>query len=193
MSPRTKETRRGRIRILRYRAVQWPMVVWLTLVWCVLWGSFTGLTLVGGALVGVVVSYVFPLPPLHMRVRIRPVAMVVLLVRFAADVVVASVQVSRTTLFPPAELRNAMVRVPLRTESDIVLTTVAELVSLVPGSVVVEAHRASHTLFLHVLDVRSEADLDRARERVWAQEERVVRAFGAESATRASAPEEATP
>lgn len=193
MSPRTKETRSGRIRILRYRAVQWPMVVWLTLVWCVLWGGFTGLTLVGGALVGVLVSYVFPLPPLQMRVRIRPWPLVVLAARFAADVVVASIQVSRTTLFPPAELRNAMVRVPLRTESDIVLTTVAELVSLVPGSVVVEAHRSSHTLFLHVLDVRSEADLDRARERVWAQEERVVRAFGAESAPPEANPEEATP
>lgn len=189
MSPRTTVTRGGRVRTVRYRAVQWPMVLWLTLVWCVLWGTFSGLTIVGGALAGILVSYVFPLPPLHMRVRVRPWAMVVLVARFALDVIVASIEVSKTTLLPPAELRNAMVRVPLRTESDIVMTAVAELVSLVPGSVVVEAHRSTHTLFLHVLDVRSEADLDRARERVWAQEERVVRAFGAESTPGEPAPE----
>lgn len=180
MSPYTRTTRRGQVRPSRYQAVQWPMVVWLALVWTVLWGSYSALSVVGGVVVGVVVSYVFPLPPLRMRVRVRPWPLLVLVGRFLADVVTASVEVAWLTLRPPSPLHNAMVRVPLRTESDIVLAVVAELVSLVPGSVVVEAHRPTHTLFVHVLDVRDLAKVDDVREQVWAQEARVLRAFGAD-------------
>ncbi|GAB3997249.1 Na+/H+ antiporter subunit E [Nocardioides marmoraquaticus] len=180
MSPYTRTTRRGQVRPSRYRAVQWPMVVWLALVWTVLWGTYSALSVLGGVVVGVLVCYVFPLPPLRMRVRLRPGALLVLVGRFLGDVVAASVEVARITVRPPVPLRNAMVQVPLRTESDIVLAVVAELVSLVPGSVVVEAHRPTHTLFLHVIDVRDEAKVEQVRERVWAQEARVVRAFGAD-------------
>ena len=181
MSPRTRTTRDGRVRPSRHRAVQWPMVLWLTLVWWVLWGSYSAFSLVGGVLVAVAVCLVFPLPPLHVRVRLRPVALAVLVGRFVSDVVLASLQVARITLAPPTPLRNAIVAVPLRTESDLVLTVVAEMVSLVPGTVVVEAHRPSHTLFLHAIDVRDLAGVERVRREVWAQEERVVRAFGADT------------
>lgn len=180
MSPYTRTTRRGNVRPTRYRAVQWPMVLWLALLWWVLWGSYSLLSLVGGVVVAVLVCFVLPLPPLRMSVRVRPVAVVVLVARFLGDVVVASLQVAWITVVPPRPLRNAIVRVPLRSESDFVQVVVAELLSLVPGSVVVEAHRASHTLYLHVIDVRDDRDIDRFRERVWAQEQRVVRAFGAE-------------
>lgn len=159
------------------RTVQWPMVLWLTLLWWALWGSWSLLSLVSGVLVAVVACVVFPLPPLRVSVRVRPIALVVLVAWFLIDVVRASLQVAATTLRPPRDLRNAIVRVPLRTDSDLILTAVAEMVSLVPGSVVVEAHRPTHTLFLHALDVRDRADLEAVRSRVLAQEERIVAAF----------------
>lgn len=181
MSPYTRTTRRGQVRPSRYQAVQWPMVLWLTLVWTVLWGTYSPLSVVGGVVVGVLVSFVFPLPPLRMQVRVRPWPLLVLLGVFLRDVLVASIEVARITLVPPKPLRNAMVQVPLRTESDIVLAVVAELVSLVPGTLVIEAHRPSHTLFLHVIDVRDPGKADRVRAQVWAQEARVVRAFGVDT------------
>lgn len=179
MSPEVRTSRRGRTRPARYRAVQWPMVAWLTLVWWVLWGSYSALSLVGGVLVAVAACWVFPLPPLRMRVRVHPVGLAVLLGRFTVDVVVASLQVARTTLVPPDPLRNALVEVRLRTESDLVLTAVAELVSLVPGTVVVEAHRGSHTLFLHAIDT-DRSGVEAVRTMVWAQEARVLAALGRE-------------
>lgn len=179
MSPEVRTSRRGRTRPARYRAVQWPMVAWLTLVWWVLWGSYSALSLVGGVLVAVAACWVFPLPPLRMRVRVHPVGLAVLLGRFTVDVVVASLQVARTTLLPPDPLRNALVEVRLRTESDLVLTAVAELVSLVPGTVVVEAHRGSHTLFLHAIDTDG-SGVEAVRAMVWAQEARVLAALGRE-------------
>lgn len=173
-----KTTRDGRQRPARYRSIQWPMIALLTLVWWVLWGSYTPFSLVGGVVVAVIVCFVFPLPPLKMHLKLNAWAVVVLVARFHYDVFRASAQVAWLTLFPPKPLTNALVEVRLRSESDFVLTVVAELVSLVPGSVVVEAHRATHTLFLHSIDIRDEAGMDRVREAVLAQEERVVRAFG---------------
>jgi multicomponent Na+:H+ antiporter subunit E len=176
-----RQTRDGRYRPSRRRAVHWREVLWLTAVWVVLWGSWTLLSVVSGVLVAVLVCAVFPLPPLRMRVRPHPVGIVVLVARFLADVVVASAQVARTTLRPPTDLHNAIVRVPLRSESDVVLTATTLMVSLVPGSVVVEAHRATHTLYLHALAVRDTEDVERVRRMVWDQERRILAAFGAAS------------
>ena len=75
-------------------------------------------------------------------------------------------------------MRNAVVEVNLRTPSDFVLTVVAEMTCLIPGSLVVEARRSTHTLFLHVLDVGDRAGAERFRASVLAQEARVVRALG---------------
>ena len=75
-----------------------------------------------------------------------------------------------------------MIEVDLRTHSDFVLTVVAEMVSLVPGSLVVEARRSTHTLFLHVLDAQGPGGgRQDAPRRCFALERRVVLAFGAET------------
>jgi multicomponent Na+:H+ antiporter subunit E len=49
---------------------------------------------------------------------------------------------------------------------------------LIPGSLVVEARRSTHTLFLHVLDVGDLAGVERFRRSVLDQEARLVRALG---------------
>ena len=180
MSPMIRTRRDGVRQPARHRSVQPGVVGWLTLVWVLLWGEVSALTVVGGALIAVLICLVFPLPPLRLHVRIRPLALLRLLVRFGYDVGVASVMVARATLRrDQSALRNAVIEVPLRTPSDVVLTVVAEMVSLIPGSVVVEARRSTHTLFLHLLDVASEEAAEQARQQVLAQEQRVVRAFGA--------------
>jgi len=168
----------GPARPSRFRLLQLSVLLWLTVVWVVLWGSVTPVTVVGGFLVAVIACLVFPLPPLRLSMRLRPLPLLVLVVRFAADVVVSSIQVARVVLRPARPLRNAVVEVNLRTPSDLVLTLVAEMTCLIPGSLVVEARRATHTLYLHVLDVGDEAGVERFRQGVLDQETRVVRALG---------------
>ncbi len=154
------------------------MLAWLTVVWVALWGDISVWTVVGGFLVATSGCLVFPLPPLRLDVRIRLLPLLYLVVRFAADVVVSSVQVAWVVLRPSRPLRNAVVEVNLRTPSDFVLTVVAEMTCLIPGSLVVEVRRSTHTLFLHVFDVGDEAGAERFRSSVLAQEARVVRALG---------------
>jgi multicomponent Na+:H+ antiporter subunit E len=176
MSPVMRERADGTLRPARFRAVQPWAIVWLTVVWVALWGDLSVANVVSGLLLGVAVCLVFPLPPVRMSLQVRPWWLAYLLIRFAADVVVASIQVSRVIL-APGSLRNSVVEVDLRSSSDFVLTLVAEMTSLVPGSVVVEARRSSYTLFLHVLDTPDRTAAERMREATLELERRVVRAF----------------
>lgn len=178
MSPQLRTRRDGQVRPARYRAVQLPMAVWLTVVWVALWGDVSVPIVVGGFLVATLGSLVFPLPPLRLGLRIRLVPLLWLVARFAADVVVSSVQVAWVVLRPRRPLRNAVVEVNLRSPSDLILTVVAEMTCLIPGSLVVEARRSTHTLFLHVLDVGDRAGVERFRQSVLDQETRLVRAIG---------------
>jgi multicomponent Na+:H+ antiporter subunit E len=158
-----------------------PTLIWLTLVWVAMWGDLSLFNVLTGLLVAVLVCVVFPLPSLRMHVRIRPLRLAWLALRFVADVVMASVEVSWTTLQFHRQPVNAVIEVNLQTPSDFVLTLVAEMTSLVPGSLVVEARRSTHTLFLHVLDAKDQAGVEKMRRGVLALERRVVLALGTET------------
>jgi multicomponent Na+:H+ antiporter subunit E len=179
MTPLGPSPTGGRERPARYKSLQVTVLVWLTVVWVVLWGSVSLLTVLGGLVVAIVSCLLFPLPPLRLHVRVRPVWLLWLIVRFVADVVVSSIQVARVVLRRRRPLRNAVIEVNLRTPSEFVLTVVAEMTCLIPGSLVVEARRSSFTLILHVLDAEDLAGVERFRQGVLDQEVRVVRALGA--------------
>jgi multicomponent Na+:H+ antiporter subunit E len=174
----------------RVRGLQLWVVLWLTVVWVALWGDLSVANVLAGIVVGALACLVFPLPPLRMNLRVRPHRLGWLVVRFLWDVVVASAQVSWLTVQLRRQPRNAVIEVDLSTDSDFVLTLVAEMVSLVPGSLVVEARQSTHTLFLHVLDVGDEAGVEKFRDQVFALERRVVLALGADTAAVVQSEEE---
>jgi multicomponent Na+:H+ antiporter subunit E len=80
--------------------------------------------------------------------------------------------------FAPGKPRGAIIAVPVRADDDLLLTIVAESLTLVPGSVVIDMDRERRTLSIHILHVRDLADVERRRAAVLAEEDRVVRAFG---------------
>ncbi|MFD0788701.1 Na+/H+ antiporter subunit E, partial [Micromonospora azadirachtae] len=98
--------------------------------------------------------------------------------RFVAELVVASVRVARIAVQPGFRPRSAIIAVPLRVRSDLNLALTAELVSLVPGTLILEVDRESGVLYLHVLDVRRPQDLADNRARVREIERRIVRTIG---------------
>lgn len=153
-------------------------VLGLTGIWVLLWGSFTPLTMVGGLLVAIVVLLVFPLPPVTYAGRIHPLGLLRFAVRFAFDLVVASAQIVVLAFRFGHVPRSAIIAVALRAPSDLNLTLTAEALSLVPGSLIVDADRKRGVLYVHVLGVSSAAEADRFRVDVLALERRIVQAFG---------------
>ncbi|SCK56969.1 Na+/H+ antiporter subunit E [Streptomyces sp. WMMB 322] len=165
---------RGRRRL---SAAQWPTVLGLTVVWVLLWGTFSVADVVTGILVGLVVCVVFPLPPIETQVRLRPVGLLRFTVRFVIDMTVSTWRLNRYILGPRPPL-CAVLAVRMRTPSDLMLTATSVAVAAVPGSNVLDVHRASGTLFVHVVGAGGEAEWERARYEVLRLEDRVVRAFG---------------
>lgn len=158
-----------------------PVVVTLTGLWMLLWGSVGPLTIVGGVLVSLLVTTVFPFPPVMWKGRFRPWASVVLLAVFLGELLVASAQVAWIAIRPAAPPRGAVIRVDLITRSEFLLTITAELISLVPGSLLVELDSERGQLWLHLLDGDSPEKIERARSNARAQERRVLAALGSET------------
>jgi multicomponent Na+:H+ antiporter subunit E len=165
---------------LTRRRPQLRMSIVTAVIWVLLWGDLSLANLVSGFLLGLLITWVFPLPPIdfHGRFRLWPHTKLIAILLF--DLVRSSFVVAAQAFHFGHTMRNAVVRVDLRTHSDLYLTLTSELVSLVPGSLVMEARRQESVVYLHVMDVRSPADIAHARRMVLQAEERVVRSFGSD-------------
>ena len=157
---------------------QLPLVAWLVLVWILLWGTWSWANLLSGAVVALVVLLLLPLPPVVGGTRVRPLALLAFVGHFLGDLVVSGAQVAWRAIGPAGVTQGALVNVQLRADSDLLLTVVAETVSLVPGSLVLDLDRENRRLSVHFLHVADLADVERQRADVLAIEDRVVRAFG---------------
>ncbi len=163
---------------LRRLRDQLPLLVALVLVWNLLWGTWSWANLISGTVVALAVTTLLPLPPVVGGTRVHPAALLGYLGYFLLDLVVSAAQVAWRTLSPGGVRNSAIIRVGMRTDSDLLLTIIAESLSLVPGSIVIDLDRERRTFALHLLSVRDDAEVDRQRAAVLATEDRVVRAFG---------------
>jgi multicomponent Na+:H+ antiporter subunit E len=159
-----------------------PMLVWLVVLWLLLWGDLSWANVISGTLLGLLVTIVLPLPTVEFGLRIRPGRLLLLLGRFLVDLFAASGQVAWMAVRPGRQPRNSVVRVPLHSGSDLFVTMTAELVSLVPGSVVVEIGAPSAlggqgSIYIHALGVDTEEGREETRRNVLLTERRIMRTF----------------
>jgi multicomponent Na+:H+ antiporter subunit E len=165
-------------RLRRVLLHQLPLLIWLVVLWMLLWGAFSWLNLVTGALIALLVTRVFYLPPIQLSGRFNLWWACVFVARFSFDLVHASIQVAWLAIDPRSIPHSAVVAVSLRTRSDLIMTLVSISISLVPGSLVVEADRLRGVLYVHVLNTRNFDDVAAARASVLAVEGRIVKALG---------------
>ncbi len=164
-------------RRLRLR-FQGRAVVLLAVVWVMLWGEASLLNILYGLLLGWLVTLVFWLPPIRYYGKVRPLRVLVLLVTVLRDLATASVQLAVVALSPRPSFRPGIIRVRLRSNSDLYQVAVAQLISIVPGTLVVEVDRNPRVLYLHVFDLPDAAAVEHQKQLALALERRVVRAFG---------------
>jgi len=161
-----------------HRRISPAASVVLTVVWVLLWDQISLFIVLTGLLLALLVGLVFPLPPIDLHGRFRPLQGLRLLGRLLTDAFRASVDVVRLAFQFGTVPRSSIIRVQLRSRSDLYLTLTAEQVSLVPGTIVLEAHRSTGVLYLHVLGATDEAAIAKAVEDALGAEARALRAFG---------------
>ena len=163
---------------LRRLRDQVPLLIALVLVWNLLWGTWSWANLISGTVVALAVTWLLPLPPVTGGAGFHPAAVLRYLARFVLDLATSSAQVAWDALRPGGLRHGAIISVPLRTDSDLLLTMITESLCLVPGSLVIDLDRERRTVALHLLSVRDLAAVEVQRAEVLATEDRVVRAFG---------------
>ncbi|GIJ31144.1 Na+/H+ antiporter subunit E [Micromonospora sediminimaris] len=150
----------------------------LVAVWVLLWGTLSWANIIGGLVVAAVLLAVFPLPPVTFAGRIHPLPMLRFWLHFLRDLVVASAQVAWLAMRVGHTPQSAIIAARLRVNTDLNLTLTAEALSLLPGSLILEADRRTGTLYIHVLGVTSRDEVERFRRGVLELEARIVEAIG---------------
>ncbi|MDP8969992.1 MAG: Na+/H+ antiporter subunit E [Actinomycetota bacterium] len=139
-------------------------------VWVGLWRDPGWGNLLTGALLGAATLVAFRRDASAWRLRplLRPLLLLRLLGYFAAKLAEANVIVAWEVVTPTNRIQEGIVAVPLETTSDVVTTLVANMVSLMPGTVTVEASDHPRIIYVHVLHLR---DVESMREEVRRLEE----------------------
>lgn len=150
----------------------------LLAVWVALWGELTVANVVSGIVVVALLAVVAPPSGVVGHVP-NPVAMVVLGWHVLVDLIVSSLTVARAVVRPtPERTATVVLPVPLSTRSPLVVSIVANAITLTPGTMTVDVDlQDAFVLHVHVLGA---VDADEFREGIALLERRVAAAVGRE-------------
>lgn len=176
------ETRRG---VFTAFLSQLPFLIWLVVLWMLLWGQFTVLAFLSGLGVALFVTRVFRLPTIELSGRINLWHAALFVVQFLFAVLRGALSVTIQVFDFRRQPGAAIIGVPLRYADDMLMTHVSVTSSLIPGSLIVETDRDRRILYLHIIGVRSAADVEKQRAGVLRWEARIVRALGSPAQYRA--------
>ncbi|MBF6334517.1 Na+/H+ antiporter subunit E [Nocardia abscessus] len=133
------------------------ILLWLTLVWLALWGDLSVANILGGLVVGALIMVALPLPRVPVTGRLNPLPMVELIVVSSYYALKSSLQVAWFAIRPAGTPVSGVLRVYSATRSDLVLVLWTDLLNLIPGTMVLEIDRGRCVVYVHVLDVGSDA------------------------------------
>lgn len=157
---------------------QWLLLAGLIILWIMLWDEVSVLSVVTGFIIAWTVSRIFYLPPVELSGRLNVWYLLVFLAWFLWSMVRASIEVAWLSVRPARVRAGSLVAVDLHTRSDLLITLVALVAGLIPGSFATEINRARSTIYLHVLNCATDEDVEKARADAYRIEFYLVRAIG---------------
>lgn len=156
------------------------LMIWLVVVWMLLWGTFDVATAVYGLLVALIVLVVFPLPSHRWNIFHRPWRLVILAGYVIVDLVGSAVRFFVDTLRESGRVSAAIMAVPVLSDVDHVIASAANVVSLAPGTFVLQIDRSRGIWYVYTTGVRTAEDAHKAYDNVVDMQHVVVWAFGDE-------------
>ncbi|TCP55345.1 multisubunit sodium/proton antiporter MrpE subunit [Tamaricihabitans halophyticus] len=169
------------------RAKRLPLVCWLVVFWLLLWRSLDiGMVLLGIA-VALLVVMLFPMPRLSVPVVLRPLSALWLATHLVFELVTSALRLLWYTRKHARDPDVAIVEVPILSDVDHVIAVAANMISLAPGTFVLQIDRERRLFYVYTVDVDSPAKLAKARRHAISLQTKVVRAFAPRDELRALA------
>lgn len=131
------------------------VLLWSVGVWAALWSQLTYANVLWGLVVGAVTVLLAPPAVRRHTVVPRPLRVLHLAASFAWALVRASAVVAWEVVTPGSRINQGIVAAPLRTRSPGVITLIANMISLTPGTLTLEVREQPPTLYVHVLHLRT--------------------------------------
>lgn len=155
--------------------IYWALVMAVT--WTALQGRPTVANLAGGFIVSLaILAYLRPFEAAAPPIRWRAAGFIRLLGAFAWELLISNILVAREVLSRRPLLHRAILEVPLEPDTDSEVATLANLVTLTPGTLSLHVSRDHRSLFIHSLLASEEREAS-IREGVKALERRVREAM----------------
>lgn len=153
-------------------------VLWLTFMWVLLQGELTWGNVLAGLALGTLVVVVLPLPPVpRSGNKVHWGRLARFLAIWFGDLILASVKVAWLALRRRDPPRSAILRVPMRMSSELVLYLAACAYNLQPGGTVSDIDIANREWTIHVLDADTEGDIQREIDNVRTLERQMIDIF----------------
>lgn len=131
------------------------MIYWavaLAILWTALQDNLTVANLAGGfVLAWLVLAFMRPFYEGQPPVRWRILPALKLLARFVVDLILSNIRVAALCLTPSKQPTPAILAVPLEVKTDAEIATLANLVTLTPGTLSLHVSEGRDTLYIHVL------------------------------------------
>jgi len=160
----------------------------LVSIWILFWGELSAGNLASGIAVAIALLIAFPLGSVEqVEHKLRPLGVLRLLLFFTGELVQSSLLVARDVLRGSSAVRTGIVSCPLRVDAVGLVTLMANLIALSPGTMVIDVTHDPTVLHLHVLRVDHP---DAVRARVARLEALAVGAYGGRLALDAVSPAE---
>jgi multicomponent Na+:H+ antiporter subunit E len=159
-------------------------IFWLIVLWILLWADLSFANVVGGFIVAVFVLTFARVPPLLRRgdtqtPRVRPISLLYFMGVVFVELVKANLILAWEIITPGTRIRNGVIAVPLRTSQPITMMVVANVITLTPGTMTIEAKGDPAVLYVNVLFLH---DVEQVRCDLLHLEELAVKAFGSREA-----------
>lgn len=147
----------------------------LLALWLLAWGEVSLANILSGLVVAVALLVAFPARQQSPHSSIRVLGMLKLAGYVLVQLVPTNVLVTREVLARRSRIRSGVLAYRLQHPSDAVLSLVANVVALTPGTMTVEATREPPTIYVHFLLLD---DVEQAREGIARLERLAVGALG---------------
>lgn len=133
----------------------------LALTWAAMTGEVTEASIFTGFLLGYMILYfVQDLLGLSLKtLKIRPVAGLVAF--FLRDLVAANLRVAYDVVTPKHRMRPGVIALPLDAQTDEEITLLANLITLTPGTLILDVSPDRRRLFIHVMYLDKPEDVRR--------------------------------
>ncbi|MFK2826528.1 Na+/H+ antiporter subunit E [Bacillus sp. B190/17] len=125
----------------------------LAFLWMFLQVSFDSKTFVIGYLIGLILIYImrrFFKTELYLR---RVFAVIYLTLLFFKELFMANIDVLKVVLKPKLDMQPGIFALPTELKSDWEVTLLANLITLTPGTLVIDVSDDQKTLYIHAIDV----------------------------------------